>query len=712
MVSEDILLDSVTAGLLLYSKDGTLIRVNDAFLDIIGYSREEISSVTYWDLIPEEDMENSKQNHDRLYKDKKIGPLEKKFLHKNGHYVDVKITKIVLQDSDGTDYIWSTLEDITESKNAQRVLNKAQEMGQIGHWHLDLISNELSWSDETYRIFGLEPQEFAATYEAFVERIYPEDRDRVNNAYTHSLEVDEAYEIEHRVIRPDGTVRYVVERCEHNHDSQGNISGSIGTVFDVTDAKKRTLELYKAKEAAESANVAKSSFIASISHELRTPMNAILGFTKKILSDSSLSEKNINDLKIINKSGEHLLSLINEVLDLSKIEAGAMEIESNPLDLHTLFQQVSQLLKVKSDEKGLSLELDIKSTVPNYVMGDESKMRQLILNIAGNAIKFTEKGRVKITVDAKDHETKDTFSVIEITIEDTGIGISKEMQSRVFEAFTQDEGGKKVEGGTGLGLAITKKIVEMMGGTISLESDGDSGTKFIITLELKKSEVAAPSRYQTTQNIIGIEPTERKRMLVVDDVLTNRMLVKLMFEDIGFEIKEAESGEEALEIFKEWPADFIWMDIKMKGLDGYETAQLIRQEPGGKVVKIAAFTAGLLNDESERFDTSSCDYFVPKPYSKQQLFDVVKEALDVTYIYEEEQNITERVDFDVDMIKTVSAEEVDAIIKAAEKSSGIKVKKSLETIKEKSPQLYAHLKGFASKYDFEAILKLLKDRDV
>ncbi len=479
------LFESAPIGLALNNMDGSFIEFNQELLDITGYTKDEFSKLSYWDLTPIEYKKQEKEQLEFLKKTKSYGPYEKEYYHKKGYRVNVLLNGMIVTDNDGTEYIWSIVQDISQSKKSEKVLNKAQELGNIGHWHLDLLENKLEWSDETYRIFGLIPQEFSATYEAFVERIYPDDRDLVNAAYTNSLEVDEPYQIEHRVIHTNGNIRYVVERCEHYHSKDGEIIGSIGSVLDITDRKLTENALLEAKNRAESANVAKSSFIANMNHELRTPLNAILGFSKKILNDSELKKEHKKDLETICNSGEHLLHLISDILDMSKIEVGEMKIVEAPFDLYNTFNEISGLMSNEAKSKNLNCISNISDDVPRYILSDNSKIKQVLINLIGNAIKFTDSGSIKMDVSVNYIDNK---SMLNIDVSDTGCGIQKSMINDVFKPFVQNDGLKKVEGGTGLGLSISQKILALLGGSISLKSKVGEGSTFSVSFPIRESE--------------------------------------------------------------------------------------------------------------------------------------------------------------------------------------------------------------------------------
>lgn len=482
--------EKAPVGLALNTVSGEFLEINEAFLKMTGYTHDEFANLTYWDITPHEYKEQELQQLESLRTNGTYGPYEKEYVHKKGYRVPVMLNGVMIENEAGEKLIWSIVENVTDIRNTEKLLQKAQQMANIGHWNLDLQKNELTWSDETYRIFGLKPQEFSATYEAFVERIHPDDRDAVNNAYTQSVEAREPYEIDHRVIRPDGEIRHVHERCEHRYDKEGNIIGSIGTVLDVSKQHESEQELIAAKEKAESANDAKSLFIANMSHELRTPMHAILGFSNRMAHDENLTPEQRKNLEIINSAGSHLLAMINEILDLSKIESGKMTVTNESFELAELLNEIRDLMQFKAKEKSLKCNFAADNNVPQYIKSDKNKLRQVLINIIGNAIKFTEKGEIGISVSHAGNQNSSAGDLL-IDISDSGCGIKASMLEEIFKPFVQDSVSK--EGGTGLGLSISKKIIHLLGGEIRAESLEGNGSVFHLRIPVEAAGVMSAS---------------------------------------------------------------------------------------------------------------------------------------------------------------------------------------------------------------------------
>ena len=402
---------------------------------------------------------------------------------------------------------------------------------------------------------------------------------------------------------------------------------------------KRTHELQISKEQAEKAqhraevaNQAKSTFLASMSHELRTPLNAILGFTQIMQRDKTATRSQLENLVIINRSGEHLLALINDVLDMSKIEAGRISLNLGSFDLYRLLDTTQEMLQFKTDAKDLQLLFERHPNTPQYIRTDERKLRQVLINILNNAIKFTSKGSVTLRVKPN---TSDINNLL-FEIEDTGAGIASAELGTLFQAFTQTESGRKSTEGTGLGLAISQKFVQLMGGDITVSSQLAIGTvfKFNIMAQSPLTEELQPQ--QKFKQVIGLVANQPSyRILIVDDRWENRQILVKLLQPIGFELKEASNGQEAIEIWEEWQPHLIWMDMRMPVMNGYEATEYIKSHLKGQATYIIALTASTLEEEKAIVLSAGCDDFVRKPFPEGILFDKMAEYLGVRYIYTE-----------------------------------------------------------------------------
>ncbi len=386
----------------------------------------------------------------------------------------------------------------------------------------------------------------------------------------------------------------------------------------------RTIELKVAKEAAETANRAKSAFLSLMSHELRTPLNAIMGFADLLRRDS-VSQKQREDLAIISRSGEHLLGLINELLDLAKIEAGRGTIEIAPLDLTRLIRDVTDMMRVRALEKNLDLKVIHAPAFPRFVEMDTPKLRQMLINLLGNAIRHTERGSVTLRLDAQRKGDAEQM-LLSFEVEDTGIGIALEDQERIFEPFVQVGEGPRQKKGTGLGLTITRQYAIMLGGSIGVSSEPGEGSLFRLELPSKCTQPVAAGLAETEREYVLDASRTEFRILVVDDEPESRVLLQRLLQKAGFQVRVAEDGAQAIERFQSWRPQFIWMDLRMPGMDGAEAVRRIRAMPGGQQVRIAAVTAS-----ENAHSATGIEDVVRKPYQRHEIFDCMERHLDVTW---------------------------------------------------------------------------------
>ncbi len=397
----------------------------------------------------------------------------------------------------------------------------------------------------------------------------------------------------------------------------------------------RTVQLLNAKEAAEAANVAKSTFIATMSHELRTPLNAILGFSELMSLDAAATKKQKETLGIINRSGSHLLSMIDDVLDISKIEAGRLELDKRACDFFKLLQDISEMIAVRATKKNLSFNLEVDENIQQFVKIDSVKIRQILINLLGNAIKFTAQGGITLRAISKD--LTPTISLITIKIIDSGIGIATHEIDELFKPFVQLTQENSDTKGTGLGLVISKSLIELMGGKINISSEFGVGSTFTIELpvELVNSrEIVLEENYRIVKSLAPNQP--ERRLLIVDDNLDNRRLLMALLENIGFQIREAENGQEAIDAFRQWQPHLIWMDMRMPIMNGYDATIRIRQLEGGKRVKIIALTASAFVEQHQDIIAAGCDAVLHKPFHIREIFSALSKHLHVKFIYQDE----------------------------------------------------------------------------
>jgi len=501
-------------------------------------------------------------------------------------------------------------------------------------------------------------------------------------------------------------------------DSFNNMSAQLKTAFIALEksnqelenrVKIRTAELEKSKEKAEVANHAKSEFLANVSHELRTPLNVILGFTQLMNRSDYLDKTDRERLTIIGRSGEHLLSLINSVLELSKIESGRLILNKEHFDLYILVYNIQEILQFKAESKGLNLKTEIAPEVPQYIVADRSKLQQVLINILGNGIKFTETGSVTLKVKSEPKEiTKIYFEIV-----DTGPGIAPEEIDNLFTPFYQTETGRKSHEGTGLGLSIALKFVKLMAGNIEVISNLGKGTIFQFDIVVAISDRSNISKQKLTQKVIGFKNDKKQyRILVVDDRRDNRQLLVELLTSVNFEVKEAINGKEAVDIWKSWQPDLIWMDMRMPIMDGYEATKTIKSLLKDRQTKIIALTASSFEEQKAIVLAAGCDDFVRKPFLEQDIWQTMARHLEIEYIYHKtagkEQNNEIKFKLTPESLKVMSPEWLAKLHRAAAQLDREIIEELIDLIPVEHDAIASILTEKLDNFDFEEILKISK----
>jgi len=416
---------------------------------------------------------------------------------------------------------------------------------------------------------------------------------------------------------------------------------------EIAERERAEKNLQKAKEAAEAANYAKSAFLANISHELRTPLTAILGFAQIMGRNSDFSQEDQENLSVIQRNGEHLLSLINQVLDLSKIESGKMTVNPQGFDLYHVLDDIENTFIYKAKQKKLGLHFEYAPDVPQFIRADELKLRQILLNLLNNAIKFTDTGGVSLQVRLVERRNENVNAQqsprinLQFSVEDTGPGIAEEERDKLFEAFHQTTTGKFVQGGTGLGLALSQKLVRLMGGELCLESWVGQNTTFTFDMPCTALDGMSKRQVQTTNRIVSLQSDcTNYRLLVADDNADNRQVFVKLLAPFGFQIREAATGRETVDIWTQWQPHLIWMDARMPGMSGYEAAQHIREFEGHPPYLLAPYIIALSASslEAERTEAlkKGCNDFLRKPFLESDIFGLLSKYLNISPVYEKE----------------------------------------------------------------------------
>ncbi len=522
----------------------------------------------------------------------------------------------------------------------------AMEASADGLWDWNIESDTGYFSPTYFRMLGYEPGEFPATGRKWSEVIHPDDRQRTWSINQDCIENRcQSFKVEYRMQTKNGSWKWILGRGRAiSRDPQGRALRMIGTHVDITESKqteaeleqyrqhleesveKRTAELAEAKNAAEAANVAKSAFLANMSHEIRTPMNGIIGMAN-ILRREGVTSKQEQRLDTIDASAQHLLSVINNVLDLSKIEAGKFTLEEAPVVVSSLLANVSSILSERVKAKGIHLLIET-GHLPHNLVGDPTRLQQALLNYATNAVKFTEQGTVTLRT-LKQEETADSV-LVRFEVRDTGIGIEPDAMSRLFSTFEQaDNSMNRKYGGTGLGLAITKRLAELMGGETGADSTPGVGSTFWFSVKFKKGGTTAPA---PTEAALDAEAEIRhrysgRRILVVDDEPINREVTVIQLEAVDLVADTAEDGAEAIALARRNSYAAIFMDMQMPNLNGMEATQAIRQLPGYRDTPIIAMTANAFTEDKARCIAAGMNDFLVKPFNPAELFATLLRSL-------------------------------------------------------------------------------------
>jgi len=538
-----------------------------------------------------------------------------------------------------------------------------------------------------------------------------------------------------------GNVEYAIAAFQDISDrkqAEKTLIENIRLEQEISDRKKTEAELERAKEAAIAANLAKSTFLANMSHELRTPLNAILGFSQLMNQDTNLLTEQKENLNIIQRSGEHLLSLINQVLDLSKVEAGRMTLSENNLNLQHFLAEIEDMFALKANAQSLQLRFECAADVPTYICADEVKLRQVLINLLSNAVKFTSSGSVYLKVKNKQVKvqseagTKTTnnpqSTTITFEVKDTGVGMAADELEKLFQPFLQTASGQKVQQGTGLGLTISSQFVRLMGGEITVISGGTAftpgmplkefledttGTIFKFDILVGIADGSAIQNQPHSRRVVALAPNRPQyRILVVDDRDYNRQLLVKLLKPVGFEVEEASNGIEALEIWDSYSPHLIWMDMRMPVMDGYEATKRIKGTLKGQATAVIAITASVWEEDKAVILSAGCDDFVRKPFHTEAIFDIMAKHLGVVYIYQEQElpsppsNVTgEPLNF-TDLLAAMSKEWIVELYEATIDADSELVFQLLEEIPESHAFELQTLRNWVTKFQFEKILDL------
>ncbi|XDD42366.1 PAS domain-containing protein [Leptospira sp. WS60.C2] len=622
------------------SEQFVIRRINQAYERSTGITQQMIQGKTPIELLGEEVGSVVINNFKKAIQAKKTISYEESFKMPAG--TKIWITELTPIEVEGKfKYIVGASKDITEQKLAESALKEYNERYSLileassdGWFDWDLVNNTVIYSRRWWLEFGNDEKQENVPIGYWQSLIHPDDAGWVGEFLENILSSQrETFEFTFQMKKRKGNYVHVLSKCYIQRDDSGNKIRLLGSNTDLTETKKIEYTLRHAKELAEAANIAKGNFLANMSHEIRTPLNGIIGFTELLLN-SPLQEEQKDYLRNISLSGKSLLELVNQILDFSKIDSGKLELESINTNLVDLVQSTIDLFRVSAASKGIVLELDVDPILPKYVALDPLRLRQILSNLIGNAVKFTHEGSVKLTLTQK--ERLGDFVSIEFQVSDTGIGIDLKARSRLFDSFSQaDTSITRKYGGTGLGLTITNELLLKMNSKLNIKSELGVGSQFsfIITLEAKTSGEKASTifddKLSTTSesNLIQNLNLKHEILIVEDNELNRKLLSKLLQKKYpNMSLRFAIDGVEALAQFQTKKPDLIIMDLQMPIMDGYTATMEIRklEENQNKKTPIVALTAGAFYTVKDSAMESGMDDFLTKPVSAAKLYETIE----------------------------------------------------------------------------------------
>ena len=707
-------------GLVFYKdKNNNFIRVNRYFAEGHGSTKEELEGKNLAELYPKEDAEKYFQDDLKVI-NSGIAELniEEKWVTENGVRW-VNSSKIPFIDADGEIIgVIGLSIDITERKLAEAELHEKE----YQYYTLANSGTALIWVSDTEKLcyYFNEPwlKFTGRTMEqesgnGWAEGVHPDDFDFCFNTFVMAFDKRESFEMEYRMRNANGEYQWILDLGTPTYKSTGEFTGYIGHCFDITHRKTIEAGLLKAKVEAETANRAKSLFLANMSHEIRTPLNAIIGFSQLMSRDRHLSDTQKEYNVSIIRSGEHLLALISDILELSKVEAGRAVLNPSNVDLKTFFRDIHLIFNERAKTKGLRFILETASDIPPNVVVDESKLRQILINLIGNAVKFTDEGG--IAVRARVVKKSKIKSHLIIEIQDSGPGIPKQELASLFQHFVQTSLGIKQGSGTGLGLALSRELAILMGGNIDVSSKVGQGSVFTIRVEIKVGITEEIASGNLTRVLCIDENLKKYRVLIVDDKEENLRVAVDLLNIVGFETNAAINGVEAIVKFAEWKPDLILMDMRMPVMDGYEATKRIRATEEGKNTPIIAITASTFEGDREKIERLGLQGYVRKPFRENELFQSIGKVLDIKYIYEDEIALLPvKYPFDKMVAEENIATLPDGLVMELNDALDIadisQIKKLISSIDREFPEIASLLLFHAKNYDYDSLHQLLSKR--
>ena len=610
--------------------------LNPAWETVTGYSVEESLGWNTAKLLHPDDLEAASEIYPKI----KSGEIEQtvlkqRFIRADGVCRHIEVSVKALRDNEGGFAgTIGNIRDVTAEHSAARALMESKrvfetlaKLSPAGIFRTDNKGECTYFNEAWLELTGL--TEHAAMGKGWGDALHPDDRARVEAEWSAVIEAKSKYRSDFRFVRPDGQIAWVSAIASPEFNEHGGLLGYVGVNVDITDRKLLEEQLVSAKRHAESADIAKSAFLANMSHEIRTPMNGVLGFAQLLL-ESDLNDAQREQAQIIADSGHTMMRLLNDILDISKVEAGQMELAKEPVDVRDILNRCIKLMSPNAKRKKIDLHLEVDDSVPPVIIGDGLRLRQVILNLTGNALKFTQDGYVKIRVTAEPSTMGRVH--LKIIVEDTGIGIAQDRQANIFKPFEQAEGSTARRfGGTGLGLTISRQLINLMDGELGLQSKLGEGSTFSIELDAEvveqENQTEAPGERRAMPRIAS---ADRTYVLLVEDHDVNQMLLKTMLDTLECDVKLAINGADAIAEVDAAKAagkmfDIVLMDIQMPYVDGYEATRAIRARGiKAEELPVVALTANAFPDDIANCLEAGMQAHVAKPVMKDDLMDALR----------------------------------------------------------------------------------------
>lgn len=689
-------------------EDASILYANKILSRKLGYDRNTLIEKTIQDINPEFPIE-SWQHHVKEIYTKGYLRFTSFLLTKDNRIFPVEI--IVKPVYQGNDCILAAfIRDITSMKIREMELMEANDQLAVAnqelsfkefalnhsadtHIWIDSSSREIFYiNDEGLRKLGYEKSEIVGNDLGVIDPYYPLE---TWDDLVASLKDGHSITVESKHRKKDGSLIPVEITAQYvSFNDKGSI---ITSIRDITLRNKAMEEIESAKEKAEEANRSKSLFLANMSHEIRTPMNAILGYAQLLHKAKNLDDNQLKQIETIGRSGEHLLTIINDILDMSKIEASKMVLNMTPVRIKELIREVHDLLILRAAKKKLTFTYLISEDVPEVITGDIKRLRQVLINLIGNAIKFTETGSVDLTITRVDH-------TIHFKVTDTGIGIDSAHLEKVFDTFEQTSDGRQFREGTGLGLSISRKLARFMDGDIIVSSKIGKGSIFDFSIPLISARIDSKPEAPVAPFAQSLKRIKNCNILIVDDVLENREIIRLMIEPLGFTTYQASNGIEALDILRKKDIMLVLLDIVMPEMDGNECITEIKSHKFYEHIKIIALSASIVKSDREQIVANGADAFIQKPFKENELLVSIQELLNLELVDPKQSDEAVSQDVKDTTAKVILPKDlIDDILRAADLGDLDLLESKLTTVKSYDPIAFGQLKKLLDNFNLGEI---------